>query len=95
MRRALEELRQSLPDTIPLSGLSICAVGERVVVRDGKARWQVDDGQYVLALDVDVEGGELRVVERPEPATRRHHRRLVRQGSRARNVGPERGAQGL
>jgi len=69
MRRALEDLRQSLPDTIPLSGLSICAVGERVVVRDGKARWQVDDGQYVLALDVDVEGGELRVVERPEAAT--------------------------
>ena len=52
-----------------MSGLSICAVGERVVVRDGKARWQVDDGQYVLALDVDVDDGELRVVERPEPAT--------------------------
>ena len=28
MRRALEELRQHLPETMPLSGLSICAVGD-------------------------------------------------------------------
>jgi tetratricopeptide (TPR) repeat protein len=67
VRRALEDLRQHLPDSVPLSGLSICAVGERVVVRDGDARWQVDDGQYVLALEVDVRGGELRVVDRQEP----------------------------
>ena len=65
--RALNELRQHLPETAPLSGLSICAVGERVVVRDGPSRWQVDDGQYLLALDVIVEQGELRVVEREEP----------------------------
>jgi tetratricopeptide (TPR) repeat protein len=66
VRRALDELRQSLPETVPLSGLSICAVGERVVVRDGTSRWQVDDGQYLLALDVVVEQGELIVVEREE-----------------------------
>jgi tetratricopeptide (TPR) repeat protein len=68
VRRALEDLRQHLPETAPLSGLSICAVGERVVVRDGPSRWQVDDGQYLLALDVSVEQGELHVVERKEPA---------------------------
>jgi tetratricopeptide (TPR) repeat protein len=69
VRRALEDLRQNLPETIPLSGLSICAVGDRVVVRDGKSHWQVDDGQYVLALEVDVDDGELRVVEhRDAPA---------------------------
>jgi tetratricopeptide (TPR) repeat protein len=67
VRRALEDLRQHLPDSMPLSGLSICAVGERVVVRDGEARWQVDDGQYVLALEVDMQGGELHVVERKDP----------------------------
>jgi Tetratricopeptide repeat/MerR HTH family regulatory protein len=67
VKRALEDLRSHLPDTMPLSGLSICAVGERVVVRDGQARWQVDDGQYVLALDVNVDHGELRMVERKEP----------------------------
>jgi len=68
VRRALEELRQHLPETAPLSGLSICAVGERVVVRDGPSRWQVDDGQYLLALDVVVEQGELHVVDRKEAA---------------------------
>lgn len=67
VRRALDELRQHLPDSVPLSGLSICAVGERVVVRDGTSRWQVDDGQYLLALDVVVERGELHLVERKEP----------------------------
>jgi tetratricopeptide (TPR) repeat protein len=69
VRRALEDLRQSLPDKIPLSGLSICAVGDRVVVRDGKSHWQVDDGQYVLALEVDVDDGELRVVAHQAAAT--------------------------
>ena len=52
---------------MPLSGLSICAVGDRVVVRDGKSHWQVDNGQYVLGLDVSVEDGVLRVVERRSP----------------------------
>jgi tetratricopeptide (TPR) repeat protein len=64
--RALKDLRQHLPETMPLSGLSICAVGDRVVVRDGKTHWQTDDGQYVLGLDVSVEGGVLRVIDRVE-----------------------------
>jgi tetratricopeptide (TPR) repeat protein len=70
--RSLEDLRRHLPETMPLSGLSICAVGDRVVVRDGKSHWQVDDGQYVLGLDVKVEDGVLRVIERKAepPASR-------------------------
>lgn len=64
--RSLQDLRRNLPETLPLSGLSICAVGDRVVVRDGESRWQVDDGQYLLALDVSVDAGVLRVVERKE-----------------------------
>ena len=43
--RSVEQLRRHLPDTIPLSGLSICAVGDRVVVREGGSRWQVESGQ--------------------------------------------------
>lgn len=67
--RALEDLRRHLPETVPLSGLSICAVGDHVVVRDGQQHWQVDDGQYVLGFDVSVEGGALRVIEhKEEPA---------------------------
>jgi tetratricopeptide (TPR) repeat protein len=67
IRRSLEDLRQHLPETAPLSGLSIRAIGDRVVVRDGNAHWQVDDRQYVLELEVSVTQGELRVVERHEP----------------------------
>ena len=67
IRSSLDDLRQHLPETAPLSGLSIRAVGDRVVVREGKSHWQVDDRQYVLELDVTVSDGELRVVERHEP----------------------------
>jgi hypothetical protein len=70
IRRSLEDLRKHLPETMPLSGLSICAVGDRVVVRDGNSQYQVDSGQYVLGLDVSVEDGVLRVVEKefgPQP----------------------------
>ena len=64
--RALDDLRQHLPEDAPLSGLSIRAIGDRVVVREGNAHRQVDDGQYVLDLDVSVAQGELRVVEHRE-----------------------------
>lgn len=67
IRSSLEDLRKHLPEEAPLSGLSICAVGDRVVVREGKSHFQVDNGQYVLGLDVEVEDGVLRVVERKEP----------------------------
>ncbi len=68
IRSSLEDLRKHLPEEAPLSGLSICAVGDRVVVREGRNHFQIDDGQYVLGLDVEVENGVLRVVERKEPA---------------------------
>ena len=63
IRRALDDLRRHLPDEMPLSGLSISAVGEQVVVREGRNHFQACDGQYLLGLDVDVDDGELRVVE--------------------------------
>jgi tetratricopeptide (TPR) repeat protein len=76
IRRSLENLRRELPESLPLSGLSISAVGDHVVVRDGESRRQVDSGQYLLGLDVSLENGELHVVERsdepppPAPAVR-------------------------
>jgi len=76
IRRSLEDLRRHLPETVPLSGLSICAVGERVVVRDGKTRWQADNGQYLLGLDVVLENGVLHMVERSQAGageTNGHH----------------------
>jgi DNA-binding transcriptional MerR regulator len=73
IHRSLESLRRGLPETIPLSGLSISAVGDSVVVRDGDSHRQVDSGQYLLGLDVTVANGVLQVIEHrrpdePEPA---------------------------
>ena len=69
IRSSLGQLRERLPEALPLSGLAICAVGDRVVVREGANHWQADDGQYLLGLDVSVQNGTLRVIEhRPRAA---------------------------
>jgi tetratricopeptide (TPR) repeat protein len=68
IHRSLESLRRELPESVPLSGLSISAVGDHVVVRDGDSQRQVDNGQYLLGLDVSMENGVLRVVEHREAA---------------------------
>lgn len=62
--RSLKELRRQLPETMPLSGLSIGAVGEQVVVRDGAGQRQVESGQYLLAFEGDPANGSLSVIER-------------------------------
>ena len=67
IRHSLEQLRRELPEAMPLSGLSISAVGDHVVVRDGESHRQVDSGQYLLGLDLSVENGVLHVVEHPPP----------------------------
>ena len=65
--RALKTLRRQLPEQMPMSGLSIGAVGDQVVVRDGAAQRRVDSGQYLLAFEGNPESGALSVVERPQP----------------------------
>jgi tetratricopeptide (TPR) repeat protein len=67
IRRSLASLKRSLPESLPLSGLSIGAVGDSVVVRDGDTRWQADTGQYLLELDIRLEDGVLQVVEHKPP----------------------------
>ena len=60
--RSLNALRRQLPQSMPLSGLTICAVGNDVVVRKGGNRWQAESGQYLLELDVSVAGESLQIV---------------------------------
>lgn len=62
---SLRELRRHLPESMPLSGLSIGAVGDRVVVKEGASRWQAESGQYLLAFEGDPVAGELKVIEKP------------------------------
>jgi len=52
---------------MPLSGLSIEALGDRVVVKDGARRWQAESGQYVLDFEGDPSVGSLAVIQRGEP----------------------------
>src|SRR5213595_590777 len=66
--RSMKELRRHLPQSMPLSGLSIAAEADRVVVREGSSRWQVDSGQYLLAFEGSPSDGSLSVLERPMPA---------------------------
>lgn len=72
--RSIRELRRHLPAAMPLSGLSICAVADRVVVREGASRWQAESGQYLLAFEGDPSAGSLKVIERvpaqPQPSAR-------------------------
>ena len=66
INRSLKELRRHLPETMPLSGLSIDAVGDRVVVKQGASRWQAESGQYLLAFEGDPVTGALKIIA-PEP----------------------------
>ncbi len=68
--RSLKALRRQLPQAMPLTGLSIGAVGEQVVVRDGAGQRQVESGQYLLAFEGDPDKGSLSVIERSFAAPR-------------------------
>jgi len=59
--RALRELRARLPQEMPLSGLSIAAFADQVVVREGGQHWQAESGQYLLTFEGDPAHGQLRV----------------------------------
>ena len=63
--RSMRDLRRRLPEAMPLSGLSIGAVGNRVVVREGSSRWRADSGQYVLDFEGNPAEGSLSVIEHP------------------------------
>jgi tetratricopeptide (TPR) repeat protein len=52
IKQALARLRAELPESVPLSGIRISAVGARVVVQQGASQWQADSGQYLLDLEV-------------------------------------------
>jgi tetratricopeptide (TPR) repeat protein len=68
--RSVKELRRHLPQAMPLSGLSICAVANRVVVKEGTSRWQAESGQYLLAFEGDPASGSLSIIERKKPAAK-------------------------
>lgn len=64
LTQSLRELRRQLPEAMPMTGLSIGAEGAHVIVKEGGARWQAENGQYLLAFDGDPAAGVLSVIER-------------------------------
>ncbi len=52
IRRALRNLRRQLPPDRPLSGVSIAAEGDRIIVRDGGERWNPESGQTLFDFQV-------------------------------------------
>src|SRR2546425_12267103 len=60
--RSMKELRRHLPQSMPLSGLSIAAEADRRIVREGRRRWQADSGQYLLAFEGSPAEGPLTVL---------------------------------
>lgn len=61
--RSLRALRRHLPQSMPLSGLSIGAVADRVIVKEGASRWQAESGQYLLGFEGDPAAGSLSVFQ--------------------------------
>ena len=53
VKRALKKLKQQLPDGKPLTGVSIAAEGNRIVVRDGRTRWNPESGQALFDFRVE------------------------------------------
>jgi len=64
--RSMRALKRHLPAQMPLSGLRIDAVADRIVVREGNRRWQPESGQYLLAFDGDPAQGALSVIAKTD-----------------------------
>jgi tetratricopeptide (TPR) repeat protein len=48
VHRVMRELRERLPDGIPLSGVHLSTEGREILVDDGQVRWRPDSGQVVF-----------------------------------------------
>ncbi|HEY0140112.1 MAG TPA: tetratricopeptide repeat protein [Thermoanaerobaculia bacterium] len=52
VKRALERLREQLPDGHSITGVRITADGDRVIVRDGDVVWNPESGQSLFDFSV-------------------------------------------
>ncbi len=52
VRTALKKLQAELPSGVSLSSVSISAEGKRIIVRDGRRRWNPESGQQSFSFEV-------------------------------------------
>jgi tetratricopeptide (TPR) repeat protein len=62
--RSMKALRQRLPASMPLSGLSVCADSTGILVKEGARRWHAESGQYLLQFEGNPSDGSLSVLEK-------------------------------
>lgn len=58
IKRALERLREQLPEDRPLNEVRIATEGSRIVVEDAAGRWQPESGQAVFDFDGEDAAGD-------------------------------------
>jgi predicted Zn-dependent protease len=76
--QSLRQLRERLPEEMPLAGIRIGAMGREVVVREGGQPWRADSGQLLFDFDTEFAargaGAEVHTLRTHEtPAGPRHH----------------------
>lgn len=76
IRRALALLKRDLPSGRSLTGLSISADGDRIVVSDGRERWNPESGQHLFDFSIS------EIAEKVAPLARRP-------AEKAHETGPE------
>jgi tetratricopeptide (TPR) repeat protein len=62
---SLRRLKATLPKELPLTGLRITAVGDRVAVREGSCHWEADSGQLLMDFEIAPLRGSVSVLECP------------------------------
>src|SRR5580704_11397905 len=67
--RAVAALRRRLPAELPIAGLRISALGDRIAVQSIGRPCDAETGQGMFAFDVLALDGGIRVIEPSEPAT--------------------------
>lgn len=55
LKSGVEELKRRLPESAPLSRVSLSADADGVVVKEGDRRWQAESGQYLLGFPKEQE----------------------------------------
>jgi len=87
--RSVKELRRHLPQAMPLSGLSICAVADKVVVKEGARRWQAESGQYLLAFEGDPANGSLSIMQARKGTPRATAQDFFERGAELEETDPQ------
>jgi tetratricopeptide (TPR) repeat protein len=62
---SLRRLRARLPESVPICGLRVSAIGADVLVHESDGKWDVSSGQLLLDFDLQQAAGSPTLVERP------------------------------